>query len=237
MKIKNFILKNLGLRFMALGLAIFVWAMITGKERSYSEENMEVDVEYFGVQENIDVRSVRPDKVRIKVRATSQQLSKVTPADFKIRINLKDVAEGTHNYWTENYLQFPEGTEIMAIHHKMIEIAVKEFSTREVPIKVFYRGPIKPGILIIDRRLVPDKVKIFGYKSQITAIERVEAAEWVNLSKIEESTVIKIPLKKEKEILKFEDTDTVEVHISVENKSKKESKNNPTNKAGNDKKN
>ena len=84
---------------------------------------------------------------------------------------------------------------------------------------------MKPGIRLVDRRLVPETVKVFGYKSQITNLQEVEAAEWVNLAEIQESTVIKIPLKKEVEILKFEDTDTVEVHITVENLNKPKTEN------------
>lgn len=220
MQIKNFIFKNLGLRLVALVLAILVWAMISGRERTYSEKTMDVNVEYYGLQENVDVRSVRPDKVRIKIRATSQQLNKITPEDFRIRINLQDVSEGVHNYWTENYLQIPEGIEIISIQQKMIEVTVKEFMTKEVFTRVRYKGVMKPGIRLVDRRVVPEKVKIFGYKSQIADLEEVEAAEWVNLSEIQESTVIKIPLKKQIEILKFEDTDVVEVHITVENLDK-----------------
>jgi YbbR domain-containing protein len=220
MHIKNFIFKNLGLRFVALVLAILVWAMISGRERTYSEKTVDVNVEYYGIRENIDVRSVRPDKVRVKIRATSQQLNKITPEDFRIRINLQDVSEGVHNYWTENYLQIPEGIEIMSIQQKMIEVTVKEFMTREVLTRVRYKGKLKPGIRLVDRIVVPEKVKIFGYKSQIADLEEVEAAEWVNLAEIQESTVIKIPLKKQPEILKFEDTDVVEVRITVENLDK-----------------
>jgi YbbR domain-containing protein len=220
MKIKNFIFKNLGLRFVALLLAFLVWAMITGRERTFSEKTMDVNVEYYGMLEKIDIRSVRPDKVRIKVRATSQQLNKSTADDFRIRINLQDVSEGTHNFWTENYLQFPEGMEILTIQQKMIEITVKEFMSREVPTRVRYKGKMRPGIRLIDRRLVPEKVKIFGYKSQISGLDEIEAVEWVNLSEIRESTVIKLPLKKIPEILKFEDSDSVEVQIFVENLNK-----------------
>jgi YbbR domain-containing protein len=228
MQIEKFIFKNVGLRSLALVLAILVWAMISGRERTYSEKTMDVNVEYYGIQENIDVRSVRPDKVRIKVRATSQQLNKITPEDFRIRINLQDVSEGTHNYWTENYLQSPEGIEgieIVAIQQRMIEVTVKEFMTREVLTRVRYKGRMKPGIRLVDRRLVPEKVKVFGYKSQIANLQEVEAVEWVNLSEIQENTVIKLPLKKEAEILKFEDTDTIEVHITVENMNKTKTEN------------
>lgn len=225
MKIKTFFFENVGLKLIALVLAILVWAMISGRERSYSEKTMDINVEYYGIQENIDVRSVRPDKVRIKVRATSQELNKITSGDFRIRISLQDVSEGTHNYWTENYLLFPEGMDITAIQQKMIEITVKEFMTRDIPARVRYKGRMKSGIRLLERRIVPETVKVFGYKSQIINLQEVEAADWVNLSVIEASTVIKIPLKKEPEILKFEDTDTIEVHILVENMTKAKTKN------------
>jgi YbbR domain-containing protein len=80
---------------------------------------------------------------------------------------------------------------------------------------------MKRGVRLIDRRVVPEKVKIFGYKSQLDNITIIEGAEYVNLSEIEKSESIKVPLKKEKEILRFEDTDTVEVFIEVENLNKK----------------
>jgi len=219
----------MGLRFVALILAVFVWAMISGKERTFSEKTLDINVEYFGVQDNIDIRSVRPEKVRIKVRATSQVLNKITDEDFKIRIDLKDISEGSHNYWTENYLQFPEGVEIISIQQKMIEVTVKEFLSREVPTRVRYKGRLKPGIRLIERKIVPEKVRIFGYKSQVENLVEIEAEKWINLSDIEESTVIKLQLKKENEVLKFEDTDSVEVHIIVENLNKPKEKNGQAN--------
>jgi hypothetical protein len=50
----------------------------------------------------------------------------------------------------------------------------------------------------------------------------VEGAETVNLSEIIESTTIKIPLKKERDILRFEGPEEVDVRIEVENKNKKQ---------------
>ena len=83
--------------------------MITGKERSYSERVLEVRVECLNVSDNIDVSSVKPEKVRLTVKGTSKELKKVAPEDFKIKIDLKDVTEGTRlNYFTEDYLQSPE---------------------------------------------------------------------------------------------------------------------------------
>jgi YbbR domain-containing protein len=218
MKIKKFITNNFGLKVTALCLAFFVWAMIAGKERSYSERILEVRVEYYNVSQNIDVSSVKPEKVRLTVKGTSKELKNITPEDFKIKIDLKDVTEGTRlNYYTEDYLQSPEGIRNMDVHPRMIEITVKEFITREAAVRVRYKGRLKRGIRLIERRVVPEKVKIFGYKSQIGTITAIEGAEQINLSDIEGSRSFKISLKKQEEILRFEGTDAVDVFIVVEN--------------------
>jgi YbbR domain-containing protein len=222
MNIKKIFTGNIGLKTMALFLAFIVWAMITGKERSYSEQTLECSVEYFNMSKTIDVSSVKPEKARVTVRGTTKELAKLDPEDLKIKIDLKGVTEGPRlNYFTEDHLELPEGIQLLAAHPRMIEITVKEFDTKEVPVRVRYKGKIKNGVRLIDRRVVPEKVKIFGYKSQLDTITTIEGAEYVNLSDIEKSKSFKIPLKKEKEILRFEDTDTVEVFIEVEDLNKK----------------
>ena len=150
MKIKKFVTNNFGLKVTALFLAFFVWAMITGKERSYSERVLEVRVECLNVSDNIDVSSVKPEKVRLTVKGTSKELKKITPEDFKIKIDLKDVTEGTRlNYFTEDYLQSPEEIQNMSVHPRMIEITVKEFITKEDFVWVKFKGRLKRGIRLI----------------------------------------------------------------------------------------
>ncbi len=221
MNIKKLVFNNFGLKVTALFLALLAWAMISGKERSNSERTIDVNVEYFNVAGNIDVSSVRPEKARLTIRGTSKELGKLADADFKIKIDLKDVTEGTRlNYFTEDYLQYPAGVKLVSIHPRMIEIIVKEFVSREVPVRVRYKGELKPGIVLQDRQIVPEKVRIFGYKSQIEEISFVEVVDWVDLTTINESCVIRLPLKKSKDILKFDDADTIEIHLQVGNKIK-----------------
>jgi YbbR domain-containing protein len=224
MSIEKFIFKNLGLRIVALILAILLWVWIAGKERSYSERTMEVNVEYFNVADNIDIRSINPDKVRLKVRGISRELNKIGSEDIRVRVNMQGIRESTLiSFDTKSLLEYPENIEVTPLYPERIWITAAELITREVPIRVRYKGRMKPGIILLSRQWVPEKVKIFGYKSQVMDINTVEAAEWVNLAEIESSQIIRIPLKKEKEILKFVDTDSVEVHITVDNLNKPKS--------------
>jgi YbbR domain-containing protein len=222
MKLKRLFFNNFGLKLTALLFAIFVWIQITGKERSYIEKTVEVNAEYINVSKNIDVRSVRPEKALVKIKGTSSEVNSISSEDFKLRVDLKGIRGSTKlNFFTEDYLTFPEGANIVSIQPKMIEIIVEELMTKEVQVKVRYVNMFKPGIKLISRSIKPEKVKIVGYKSQIQMINMVYSIESIDLSQITESKTIKLPLKKSEEILKFENTDQVEVSIVVENKHEK----------------
>lgn len=222
MKDKSIIFNNFGLKVTALFLAIFVWIIISGKERAYSERTLGINVEYFNESKDIVVRNVNPEKVRIKIKGTSKEINKIAPEDIKLKIDLKGTTESTKlNRFAKDYLEFPENITVESVYPQWIEITVEEYVSKEVPVRVYYKGRLKRHIRLIDRKITPEKIRIFGYKSQIQNINTIYGADSIDLSDITRSKVIKIPLKKEKEILKIEGSEEVEVSIVVENKNEK----------------
>ena len=205
---------------VALAIAVLVWVLITGKQRTYEEKTFEVAVEYFNVSKNIDVRTVRPDKVRIKVRGTTREIRQVVDEDFRLRVDLAVVNHSTRmNLFAEDYLTFAKDLEMLSIHPKMIEVEVEEFMRKEVPVRVRYRGRMPNGVVLLNRTLKPEKVVVFGYRSQIQNVTVVNAERDIHLDTIERTRTFRIPLQKTEEILRFEDADTVEVVIEVENRN------------------
>ena len=223
MSIKNYVFNNFGLKVTAMVVAFFVWVMIAGSEKSFIEKTIKVDVVYTNVPENINVLSVRPDKVRFKVQGTAKQWDRISTGDFKVNIDLTGVTENKPlNYFTEDHLEYPSGVKLLSMHPKMVEVTVREFITVEVGIRVRYKGKLPNGVKLLARKLVPNKVKITGYKSQIAGIKTIEAEEVVNLADIQESVNLRIPLRANKDIIRFEGSDMVEVRVTVENTTGKE---------------
>ena len=93
--LKRIFLGNLGLKIAALVLAFFVWILITGKERSYIERTIDIDVEFVNVSQNIDIRYIRPERIKVEVRGTSNEVNSLSPEDFKLRVDLMGVNETT----------------------------------------------------------------------------------------------------------------------------------------------
>lgn len=222
MMLKRIIFNNFGLKLTALFIALFVWIQITGSQRLYVEKTIDVDVEYVNVSQNINVSFLRPEKVKVKVRGTSSKIKELVAEDFKMRLDLNGVKESMPlNFFTEDYLISPPEIQVVSVHPKMIEMQVEEFMSRVVPVKVQYKNSFPKGIRLIEVVVKPPEIKIFGYKSQVRSINEVYLFDAVDRSKINESTTLKIPLKKREEILKFEDTETVEITVVVEKYEKR----------------
>jgi YbbR domain-containing protein len=223
MKIKHLFFNNFGLKITALLFALTVWILIAGQEHAYLEKNFEANVEFFNTSENIDANP-RPEKVRIKVKGTSREIKNISADDFKIKIDLAGISQGTTlNLLAGDFLELPGNIdpEEVTIHPRMIAVTVKQLIWKEVAVKVNFTGKPARGI-VLTKKIVPGKVRIYGYKSQITAINTVIVEQSVDLSEINKSKTLKLYLQKREEILRVEGSEEIEIQLVVEETHKNE---------------
>ena len=219
--IRKLFLNNWGLKTSALVLAILVWASISGRERTFSEKTLKVPVEIFNVSDNMEVVNLRPEEVTVSLKGASKFVAAATTEISPIKIDLKNIKESSKlNYFAEDYLEIPAGVQLISIHPKMIEVYVEEFATREVPVKIRFLGRLKVPLILKEARVIPDRVTVMGYKSQINDID-VVLTEEVDLSKIGASLTRRIALKQTRDILKFRDHRDVEIQLEIEDRSAK----------------
>jgi YbbR domain-containing protein len=221
-KLKKLILNNWQLKTIALLLAVFVWAIISGREKAYSEKTLKIPVEIVNVSPDLEVVSLQPEEARVSLRATANLLAKMRPESVSVKIDLKNVSEtGKLNYFAEDFLEIPEHIQIVSIQPKMIEVFVEEFEAKELPVKIRFRGGLKEPLKLRNAKVVPDRVTIIGYKSQLNGLT-VVFTEDVNLDEIEASQKLKVALKQTRNILKFRDRRDVDLLLEIENTAAKD---------------
>ncbi len=217
-KLKKLLFNNWGLKSGALLLAILVWAIISGRERTYSEKTLKIPVEVFNVSANVEVVNLRPEEVTVSLKGASKFVAAVSPESNPIKIDLKNIKESSKlNYFAEDYLELPKGVVLVSIHPKMIEVFVEEFAMREVPVKIRFRGRLPLNLKLKSAKVVPDRVTVMGYKSQINDIAVVLTDE-VDLDQVSASLSRRLALKQTRDILKFRDRPDVELQLEIEDR-------------------
>jgi YbbR domain-containing protein len=224
MTLKSIFFNNFGLKLTALLFALTVWIIVSGQEHAYLEKNFEANVEFLNAAENIDA-TPRPEKVRIKVKSTSKEIKNISPDDFKLKIDLSGITQNTTlTLLAADFIELPPNIkpEEVTIQPRMIAVAIQELIWKEVDVKVHFIGEKRPGA-DITTKIIPGKIMIYGYKSQIEDIDAVYAIENINLDEITENKALKMRLQKTKDILRFDSSETIEVQLrtkTVDNKKK-----------------
>ncbi len=220
-KLKQLLFRNWGLKASALLLALLVWAVVSGGERAYSEKTLKLPVEVLNVSQNIEVVNLRPEEVTVSLKGASKFVAAVAPESHAIKIDLKNIKEsGKLNYFAEDYLDLAADVQVVAVHPKMIEVFVEEFATREVPVRIQFRGRLPANLRLRSARTVPDRVAILGYKSQVADVEAVETED-VDLGAVGGSLSRRLALKQTPQILKFRDQRDVELQLEIEDRGQK----------------
>jgi YbbR domain-containing protein len=215
-KLKKILRNNLGLKAGALLLAVFVWAMISGREKTYSERTLKVPIEIAHVSPNLEVVNLQPEEARVTLKGSANVLARILPERMAIKIDLQNVRESSKlNFFAEDFLEAPRDVQVIAIHPKMIEVFVEEFAAKELPVRVRFRGQLREPLKLKEARVVPDRVTIIGYKSQLGNIGVVYTEE-VDLGEIEASQKRAVALKQTRTILKFRDRRDVELLLEIE---------------------
>ena len=216
-KLKKMFLNNWGLKTSALLLALLVWAIISGREKTYSERTLKIPIEIINVSPNLEVVNLQPEEARVSLKGSANLIARLRPESMAIKIDLKNIVESSRlNYFAEDYLEIPNGLQIISLHPKMIGVNVEEFDAKELPVRVRFRGQLKEPLRMKEFKVIPDRVTIIGYKSQMDNVTFV-LTEDVNLDEIGASQKRKVALKQTRTILKFRDRRDVDLLLEIEN--------------------
>ncbi len=217
MNIKKWLFNNLHLKLLALLVAVLIWAVVVGQATAYSEKSFEIGVTYHGVPTQIDVRDVQPARVLVRVYGVSKLVESLDASSLMLNIDLQDVKRaGESAFFSEDYLQVPQGIEVKQIQPRIVRVISDEFTTREVPVRILYKGKLPKGVRLIERRLSHERVALFGYLSQIIKIDRVEGEYAIDLEGVDRNMTVRVPLLKQDGVIRFEGVSAVDVSFVVD---------------------
>ncbi len=154
--------RNLGLRAIALLLAIGLWFFVNAGQRG-ALAPMRVPISYRALPPGLVIVNQRPEFVQIEVRGPRTLLSLLNPDRMVLRLDLSAVTPGQAVYKIgPEMFNVPRQTDVTRIAPSQIVLDIDRITDRQVPIHVNVQGQPAAGYRIASARANPSVATVRG---------------------------------------------------------------------------
>lgn len=160
------------LKLLALGLAIVVWAAVTGENPIVQDYKVPLDV---SVGSQWLVSSSPPSAANVRLRGTESMLRRVDPLALGLRVDLRNAAAGEHNVQlgAAQMTGVPQGVDVESIEPGRVKVVLARKLRRMLPVSPTVSGSAAPGYATYGFEVRPDTVEVEGPAAKLEAVNRI----------------------------------------------------------------
>lgn len=160
--------RNLGLKFVALGLGTLLWLTI-GSDH-FVERSVRVPLVFRNVPAALEIAPDAPDSVEVHLRGRTSQLTG-DQGDVIVYIDLSDGRAGSRLFHLRaDQVTTPFGVEVAQVFPSTVMLTLEETGTRSVPVEVTVEGTPADGFEVGAITVDPKQVDVVGPKSQLKVL-------------------------------------------------------------------
>ena len=179
--------ENLGLKALAILIAITLWAVVFGTKTIEISKDVPFEVT---TSEDQGLEDVLPDKITFRLSGPKAFLTSITNRiEEPIRVNLKEMKPGLINYRIySDAIKLPLGVKVQSINPTVIPIRIEEQKRKLVNIDLQLIGREKLGDRMVRAEVLPPQVRIRGPKNRIAAITSLKTFP-VEIGNLQHTTI------------------------------------------------
>jgi YbbR domain-containing protein len=163
---------HLGLKVLALALALLLWVVVAGQETV--ERSVRVPLELQQVPVGLDLMSDPPVTVDVLVRGASDAIGRMSPGDLVAVLDLRTAREGRRLFpLTPNQIRAPFGVDVVGVTPNTVAMTFEREGHVVLPVAPAVEGVPAPGFAIGQIIANPATVQVVG---PVSAIGHVKAA-------------------------------------------------------------
>jgi YbbR domain-containing protein len=166
------IFRYLGLKLLALGLAILLWFVVVGEP--FVERGLRAPLEFQNIPEGFALVGEVPSTVDVRLRGTSALLGGLNSSDVVAVVDLGSAQAGRRLFHlSPDEVRVPFGVEVAQVSPSTILLALDRSGRRFVPIEPVIEGNPAPGYVVGQVSSLPKSAEVVGPMSQLTELEEV----------------------------------------------------------------
>lgn len=164
---------NIGLRILAVVLAIGLWIFVNAGERG-SVESLTVPISYASLPPGMVIVNHPPAQVKIDVTGPRTLLSLLDPERLTLKIDLRSIAAGQSEYKIYPAMfNVGRNTAVTSISPDQLSLDIDRLVTRDVPVHLAVQNKVAPGYTISSVDINPPNVTVVGpsrYVAPLTSV-------------------------------------------------------------------
>ena len=161
---RRFFFRNIGLKLLALAIALLVWFALSGQRRErISERSYRIPLSLVNVPPQTMVASPLPGGVEVRLRGPFTALRQLQPERLEAVIDLLNARPGerVHRFAPED-INVPPEVEVLAIVPGEVRVVLDRIGERLLPIVPALSGETPAGFGIVDVTVDPRIARVVG---------------------------------------------------------------------------
>jgi YbbR domain-containing protein len=169
-------LHNLGLKIVALAIALIVWFVFSAQRRErISERSYRIPLSVVNIPPQMTIASPLPSGVDVRIRGPFTPLRQLDPSKIEAVIDLADAQRGEHIYrLAPEDINVPQDVEVIAISPVEVRILLDATSDKAVPIAAHLVDAPADGYEVKDVQVEPRTARIMGPGATLAGISQVQ---------------------------------------------------------------
>lgn len=161
---RPFIFRNLGLKLLAVAIALGVWFALSGQRRErVSERSYRIPLSLVNIPSKTIVASPLPGAVDVRVRGPFTALRQLEPEKLEAVIDLLSSAPGEKTYrLAPEDINVPPEIEVIALSPAEVRVVLDQVAERLLPIVPALSGEVAPGSQVVDVTVDPRIARVIG---------------------------------------------------------------------------
>jgi YbbR domain-containing protein len=166
----RYVLHNLGLKLISLGLAVGLWLAVA--RDPVAEVAVDVAIEFHNIPQNLEISSENIPRAQIRLRGPERVIHHLQPSDIYAEIELSGLKPGERTFdLNAQQIHQPSELEVVQVVPSQFHLTFDTRLIRQVPVQPRVVGAFAPGYGIERVVVDPPTITISGPKKHVEAVE------------------------------------------------------------------
>lgn len=183
--IRNYLLRNWGLKLLALFLAFVLWLSLIPEERTFSEKTVTVPLETLNIPAGMELVQKPEANIDVTIRAPNSKIDAITASNVFAKLDLGKASVFQQEYpLNESMISIPPGGQVVRLSPNKVRLKLERMREMLLDVAPAVIGEPKEGHRVAKIDLSPARVLVQGPESKLREKDKVTTSP-INISGLE----------------------------------------------------